>query len=490
MNDIAGSNPPGKKIAIFVVAYNAVASLAKVLDRIPERVRKRVSEIYVFDDSSKDDTYLVGVGYKALHELPNLNIFRNPQNLGYGGNQKKGYQYAIEKGYDVVALLHGDGQYAPECLEELLEPVVRGEADAVFGSRMMVKGAALKGGMPLYKFIGNKILTFFENRLLGMNLTEFHSGYRVYSVPALAQVPFWENSNDFHFDTEIIIQFHQHNLRIVEKPIPTYYGDEICYVNGLKYAYNVVKSVIQFRLHQAGFRHYPKYAGPAAPGYAIKRSHHSSHHQIARLVKGRDLKILVVGCGSGGEVAFIDNPGSEFIGIDINDVPDRNPKISRFIQQDIERNFDPAALGRFDDVLLADILEHIRNPREVLRKCRAVLKPGGAVIVCVPNVAHWSVRFGLLVGRFNYLHRGIMDESHVHFYTKATIMRLLHESGYRVTNLEVTPVPLPDLFPELAQARLVRWEQRCAYRLARCWPGMFAYQLIIRAVPADGALRR
>ena len=111
-----------------------------------------------------------------------ITVLYNPVNQGYGGNQKIGYHYAIERGFDFVALLHGDGQYAPEFLPALIEPLLKGEADAVFGSRMMNKRDALKGGMPLYKFVGNRILTSIQNRVLGANLTEFHSGYRVYSV--------------------------------------------------------------------------------------------------------------------------------------------------------------------------------------------------------------------------------------------------------------------------------------------------------------------
>ena len=145
----------------------------------------------------------------------------NPVNQGYGGNQKLGYHYAIEKGFDFVALLHGDGQYAPECLPRLLDPLRRGEADAVMGSRMLPGGGALKGGMPLYKFIGNKVLTWLENRLLRTDLSEFHSGYRVYSVEALRAIPFDRNSNDFHFDTEIIIQLQIAARTIREMPIPT-----------------------------------------------------------------------------------------------------------------------------------------------------------------------------------------------------------------------------------------------------------------------------
>ena len=146
-----------------------------------------------------------------------------------------------------MALVHGDGQYAPECLPDLVGPLRDGEADAVFGSRMLEKGGALRGGMPLYKFVGNRILSGFQNRMLGASLSEFHSGYRVYSVAALRKVPFPLNTNDFHFDTEIIIQFMLGGMRIKELPIPTYYGDEICRVNGVKYAWDVTKAVMVAR---------------------------------------------------------------------------------------------------------------------------------------------------------------------------------------------------------------------------------------------------
>src|SRR5262249_7816313 len=154
---------------------------------------------------------------------------------------KIGFHYAIRQGFDIVALVHGDGQYAPERLPDLLGPLVSGDADAVFGSRMMSGSNALKGGMPLYKYVGNKILTSIQNRLLHSNLSEFHSGYRLYSVAALRRIPFDRNTNDFHFDTEIIIQFFRAGLRIQELPIPTYYGDEICHVNGMRYAGQVIK---------------------------------------------------------------------------------------------------------------------------------------------------------------------------------------------------------------------------------------------------------
>src|SRR5207302_714968 len=189
---------------------------------------------------SRDRTFEQAYDIERTGQSPfPLTVLYNPVNQGYGGNQKIGFHYAIDRRFDFVALLHGDAQYAPECLPDLVSPLLEGDADAVFGSRMMTRFAALKGGMPLYKYAGNKILTWIQNRLLHSSLSEFHSGYRVYSVRALERIPFDRNTNDFHFDTEIIIQLFRARLRVKELPIPTYYGDEICSVNGVKYALDV-----------------------------------------------------------------------------------------------------------------------------------------------------------------------------------------------------------------------------------------------------------
>src|SRR3954463_9549712 len=237
-----------KRLLIFIVAYNAQTTIEKVLSRIPRSLRGENVEVLIIDDSSQDDTFQSGIRYQQQDSAFKITVFRTPENQGYGGNQKLGYRYAIDHGVDIVALVHGDGQYAPEKFPALLEPLVRGEADAVFGSRMIDKRAACAGGMPVYKWIGNQVLTRFQNAMLGTALSEFHSGYRLYSTAALAKVPFERNTRDFHFDTEIIIQFVLKQLRIAELPIPTFYGDEICHVNGLKYAWQVFRATIKARL--------------------------------------------------------------------------------------------------------------------------------------------------------------------------------------------------------------------------------------------------
>src|SRR5688572_8410483 len=167
------------RLLIFVIAYRAETTLRRVLERIPTTLFSDFDcEILVVDDASNDRTFSIGTEFKESHSRSlRMTVLRNEHNQGYGGNQKVGYSYAIAEKFDFVAMVHGDGQYAPEELPKLMEPLRRGEADAVFGSRMLERFGALKGGMPLYKYVGNKILTTLQNGLLGTKLSEFHSGY-------------------------------------------------------------------------------------------------------------------------------------------------------------------------------------------------------------------------------------------------------------------------------------------------------------------------
>ena len=258
------------RIGIFVIAYNAVHHLIETINRIPRRVYDDVEEIFVVDDCSRDNTYYAALGYKYHHKVEKLSVHRNEVNQGYGGNQKVGYKYAIERGFDIVAMVHGDGQYAPEALPGLLEPLIEGQADMVFGSRMLEAGRALKGGMPLYKYWGNRILTYIQNKLSGLRLSEYHSGYRAYSTHALRRIPFESFTNSWHFDTQIILAMAERNMRIVERPIPTYYGDEICHVNGIPYALNCLLTT--YRFHRNRKRKLLSYPGPMDVPSILKES--------------------------------------------------------------------------------------------------------------------------------------------------------------------------------------------------------------------------
>src|SRR3977135_2691563 len=293
----------GKRLLIFIVAYNAETTIEKVLSRIPASLRSDDVEVLIIDDSSKDGTFVKGLRYQQRNCEFKITVLRTPENQGYGGNQKLGYRYAIDNGFDIVALVHGDGQYAPEKLPGLLRPLIRGEADAVLGSRMIDKRAARRGGMPFYKWIGNQILTAFQNRLLGTQLSEFHSGYRLYSTKALAQIPFEKNTNDFHFDSEIIIQFVLKKLRLFELPIPTFYGDEICSVNGFRYAWNIFKTTVRARLCGLYLFYDRKFDVKSEKEVYDLKIGFSSSHTAAIAAAKEGGHVLDVGCGQGRAAA-------------------------------------------------------------------------------------------------------------------------------------------------------------------------------------------
>jgi glycosyltransferase involved in cell wall biosynthesis len=191
----------------------------------------------------------------AIAKKLGLAVYRHKKNRGYGANQKTCYQKALEHGADVAVMCHPDYQYDPKIIPQLVEPILRGEAHAVFGSRMM-KGGALDGGMPLWKHNANILLTAFENVMLGTYLSEYHSGFRAYSAQALRRIDFKKNSDGFIFDTEIIVQLLLQHLKIEEIPIRTRYFEEASSIRlwpSILYGLGIVRVMLQFALHSRGW---------------------------------------------------------------------------------------------------------------------------------------------------------------------------------------------------------------------------------------------
>ena len=244
----------GKKVIVVCPAYNAEKTLAHTIADIPEGI---ADEIILVDDCSQDGTVMKA---KAL----GLKVFQHERNMGYGANQKTCYAKALEAGADIVVMLHPDYQYDPKVIPALIRPIVDGTADAVFGSRMM-KGGALLGGMPLWKHNANILLTALENVIMQTYLTEYHSGFRAYSARLLKTIHFERNSNNFVFDTQIIVQSLIHGFRIEEIPIQTRYFDEASTIKfwpSVLYGLQILATMGIFLLH--------KYVGIKVPSYERK----------------------------------------------------------------------------------------------------------------------------------------------------------------------------------------------------------------------------
>ena len=476
--------PTLPRLLVFIVAYHAETTIEKVLRRIPSSLADDFDvEVLIIDDSSKDATFAVGLD--ATHSIPfKLTVLYNPVNQGYGGNQKIGYHYAIEHGFDYVALLHGDGQYAPEMLPTLVRLLRDSSAGAVFGSRMINPRDALKGKMPLYKFFGNRILTTIQNSLLGTTLSEFHSGYRIYSTKALRKIPFDRNTNDFHFDTEIIIQLVFAGEGIVEHPIPTYYGDEICRVNGMKYAGNVVRTSLQAyfqRFHLFYDRRFDCIPADADSRYPSKLEFDSTHRRVFELVPP-NVRVLDLGSGMGAlGAALQDEKNCSVTGVDV-ERSGMSARFDRFILANLNDGIPDVGSRPFDYVLALDVIEHLSSPEDFLDQLRRLTAPWPdvKVILTTGNVGFVLMRLSLLLGRFEYGKRGILDLTHTRLFTLATFRRALRSTGFSIGLVEGIVPPLPFIF---GSSRLGAVLMALCKFFVRLSPKLFAFQLLVTARP-------
>ena len=486
--DHSRSREQRRKLLVFIVAYDAERTISDVLARIPHELTDDYEiETLVIDDASSDSTFERGVELSRTGTLPfPVHVLVNPVNQGYGGNQKIGFHFAIERGFDFVALVHGDGQYAPESLPDLVRPLAEGEADAVMGSRMLERGAARRGGMPAYKFLGNRILTWWENRMLGVQLSEFHSGYRVYTTASLRRIPFELNTNDFHFDTEIIIQLVLAEQRILELPIPTYYGDEICHVNGLRYGWSVIRAASKSRAQSMSLLYDRKF--DVRPGevegndrYFAKLGFESPQSLVFDLISPGS-RVLDLGCAGGLLGSELRRrKGCYVAGVDLFPLAP-GIELDEFYIHDLDQGELPIAVEGFDYVLMLDVLEHLADPEGLIERLReaTALTPHLRLVASTGNVGFALTRLLLMAGQFNYGKRGILDLTHARLFTFASFRRLFEGGGFEILEQRGVPAPVQLAFGYGFLGRALFASGKLA---ARIRGQFFAYQSFLVARP-------
>ena len=259
-----------RRIAVVLPAYNAAKTIQRTVDEIPLEI---VDDIILTDDASSDNT-------SELARKLGLYVIRHDENRGYGANQKTCYEAALARGADIVVMLHPDYQYTPLLVTAMASMIAYDQYDCVLASRILGHGA-LKGGMPLYKYVFNRLLTAFQNIFLGVKLSEYHTGFRAFSRELLETLPLLENSDDFVFDNQMIAQAVMFGFEIGEISCPTKYFEEASSINfrrSVKYGFGVLATTLSFAAHKLGIRRAPRFG---ASGRKVGHGYYSKFTQAA-----------------------------------------------------------------------------------------------------------------------------------------------------------------------------------------------------------------
>jgi len=449
-----------KRVGVLVVAHNAAGSLAGTLDRIPSGFHDRIDELILLDDASADDTFPIAADWARRHQFVPTIVLRHTKELGYGGNRKAACRLAVEHGLDVVVLLPGDGSAPPESMSILIRPLLDAKADAVFA----VPAGTETGHEAWPAKVVDKALAGISRRALGSPLTGLRSVYRAYGTAALREIPFEANSDGPDFDTQLFVQLAHEGKRVVEVSIN---GDPPKRAGGLKYAATVVRQLSEYRRVTYGFG--TSDWVPAAKDLGSEKLEGTSHDALlAALADLPASRVLDLGCGSGQFADRVRALGHRVVGVDRAESEGVRDRMNLFVRADLSAGIPQQAhvAAGYDVVVAADVLQHLARPDQLLREIRGVLRPGGQVLVRVPNGVHWYARLRFASGRFDYDRRGLLDADHLRFFSRRSLRRMVARAGYDVLGEQLASLP---------------WRGQRA--LARVAPNLFAYQLVIRLTP-------
>ncbi|TFH25381.1 MAG: glycosyltransferase [Myxococcales bacterium] len=472
-----------QRLLLLVVAFNAENTIRNVLHGIPAALAEEYDvEILVIDDASIDATFDRTNTLEEAGSLPfPLRLLVNAREQGYGGTQKLGYRYAIENGFDLVALLHGDGAYDPARLPEMLAPLRSAATDAVLGSRMLGPDGRRPRGMPLYKTLGTRVLSRFQNRILRTQLSEWHCGYRAFRVDALEKLPFELNTNELHFDTEVIIQLVFAGLRIQEVGIPPYHGRDIRILTGLRYARDVMRAVLRARVQEMMLFHDPRFDcrvdSRENAHYQLKLDFDSTHTRVLTLIEPGS-RILELGCAGGYFASLLETElGCKVTGVDTEPLA-QGVTLDRFVQWNLDDGLPPVDISSYDLVVMLDVIEHLLRPEAFVSALHAATSTESrtCVVMTTGNIAFVLQRLMLLLGQFNYGKRGILDLTHTRLFTFGTLARLFEQRGFQVIRQEGVPAPFPLATRSRRIARALLTLNRFAIVPMR---RLFSYQMLM-----------
>jgi len=486
--ELGGASP---RFGLFLCDYSDADAILKTLTRIPNELADSLEEVVVMVGRASGDAL---TGSQALQDFRDsgpfkLQFHRPPRdrNPGFGALRKAAFEYALRKSFDQIILMRGDAGHPPERLPELVQlgldnparfvlaipsPTSSGTADS------SPSPGATRDARQLPK--SGRLSAFFLNRILGMKLTDYRTSFRLYPCSALARIPFQLASDGPLFDTEIILQLRALGILIHEAPLAGLDSGIRREDDAVVGAMTALRTAIGYRLHQLHITRDGRYLVDHDIHYTLKHSGTGSHAQIISAITGGST-VLDLGCSNGLLARPLLEKDVRVTGVDAGTGEKLASELAEYYQRDLELPLELPHERVFDYVVCADVIEHLRNRTQLLRGARRYLKPEGRLIISTPNIALWFYRLSLLVGRFEYGARGVLDETHVHLYTGATFRREIERAGFTILEERVTSLPFEVVFESTGRSRLIRGLESAYHMLARVWPSMFAYQNILEA---------
>jgi 2-polyprenyl-3-methyl-5-hydroxy-6-metoxy-1,4-benzoquinol methylase len=462
------------RIGLFLFDCDDSGALARALDRLPKPAAAWLAEVVVMPSDPSQ-------AFDPLTESSpvRVRVHRAPRTYGYGGARKAAFEYALRRGMDYVVFLRADGTHPPEALPRLLAPILLEGKTLVFGARRPLPWRR-EGMTSLLKRLVYAAACGFQNRVLGLRLRDYLSGFRVYPTSALECLPFQLDADDRTFDVEIVIQLRALGLSVFEVPIDPVWHEDPVPGQELAHVLRACRSALGYRLHQLHVTRRGRYLIERGVHYTLKHSETGSHMQIVAAIAPGS-RVLDVGCSQGLLARPLRERDVRVTGVDAGEPRGLARELEAYHQRDLEDSLDLPEGRIFDYVVIADVLEHLRNRERLLRGARRFLKPDGRLIASTPNIALWFYRLSLLVGRFEYGPRGVLDRTHVHLFTRATFRRELERAGFHLLKERVTALPFEVVFESTGRSRLLQAITRAYHLLAQLWPQMFAYQFILEA---------
>ncbi len=457
---------------ICIHAHEAAAQIESALSQVPASLFGRCDvHFMIVDDASTDAGAQTAARWLRDHNVANAEVFRNRFPQGYGGCRKLFGRYGLNAGYKFIITMSAGQPRAAGTLESLIELRQQTGADVIVGS-LPASGCRKDG---------RRVMTYLLNKLTGLDLAEYPSGYQGCSARFLQAVPFEICANDCRYDTQILLQAHYVNAKIIELPISASANDEVCHINSL----NLLREILHYRLHRMGVLCSLKYRNLDNTRYSDKTHTLYSSHQLALadVRKISPARVLDIGCGPGYVALECEKMGATVTGIDTHHpLPGM---MTHFAEADLNVGCLPVDPFGFDVVLMLDVLEHLQDPEQFLLRLRnraeTPLSPehGVRMIITTPNVAFLPVRLNLFFGRFNYAERGILDITHTRLFTRNSLKRMLQDCGYEIETISAVGAP----FAAVIGGRTGHCLQFCAQALARIMPTLFAFQFLVRCSP-------